>query len=86
MTEKSDEGRISAPDLDAWIVHDPEICSGRPTLRGTRVRVSDVLQLLAAGETTGRILADYPSLRQEHIEAALGYAAAAVDHRLIKAA
>jgi uncharacterized protein (DUF433 family) len=69
-----------------WIVFDPSICAGKPTLRGTRIRVSDVLQLLAGGDAIETILMDYPSLRRHHIDAALSYAAAAVDHRVIRAA
>jgi uncharacterized protein (DUF433 family) len=69
-----------------WIVFDPDICAGKPTLRGTRIRVSDIMQLLAGGDTVKQILEDFPSLRQEHVEAALSYAADAVDHRVIRAA
>lgn len=67
------------------IVSDPEICAGRPTIRNTRMRVSDVLDLLAAGETREGILADYPSLKNEDITAALEYASAAAAHRVIAA-
>jgi uncharacterized protein (DUF433 family) len=67
------------------IVSDPDICAGRPTIRNTRMRVSDVLDLLAAGETREGILADYPSLRDEDITAALEYASAAAAHRVIAA-
>jgi uncharacterized protein (DUF433 family) len=71
---------------DHWIVHDPDICSGKPTLKGTRIRVVDVLQLLAGGDSVASILQDYPSLQRFHIDAALGYAAMALDHRVIRAA
>ena len=50
-----------------------------------RIRVSDVLDLLAAGETRAAILADYPYLEDEDITAALGYASAASSHRVIAA-
>jgi uncharacterized protein (DUF433 family) len=46
-------------DLLARIMIDPEQCGGRPCIRGIRIRVIDVLQLLAAGETPQDILADY---------------------------
>jgi uncharacterized protein (DUF433 family) len=69
-----------------WIVHDPGICSGKPTLKGTRIRVADVLQMLAGGDSAETILQDYPSLQRAHIDAALGYAATAIDHRVIRAA
>jgi uncharacterized protein (DUF433 family)/sulfur relay (sulfurtransferase) DsrC/TusE family protein len=65
---------------------DPEICGGRPCIRGMRIRVSDVLDLLAAGNDRATILSDYPYLESDDIDAALEYAAQAVDHRVIKAA
>jgi uncharacterized protein (DUF433 family) len=59
------------------ITTNPEICGGRPCIANTRMRVSDVLDLLAAGETRAAILADYPYLVDEDITAALEYASAA---------
>jgi uncharacterized protein (DUF433 family) len=53
------------------ITTNPEICGGRPCIANTRMRVSDVLDLLAAGETRAAILADYPYLADEDITAAL---------------
>jgi len=53
---------------------DPEQCGGRPCLRGLRVRVSDVLGLLAAGASHDEILLDYPYLEEGDILAALEYA------------
>ncbi len=55
-------------------------CGGRPCLRGLRVRVSDVLDLLAAGATRQEILDDYTVLEDGDITAALQYAAHASDH------
>ena len=55
---------------------DPEIVHGRPAVRGTRMRVSDVLSLLASGADEAEILADYPYLTAEDIKACLAYAAA----------
>jgi uncharacterized protein (DUF433 family) len=57
------------------IVRDPAICGGRPTVRGTRIRVVDILELLAAGMTANDLLADYDELRAEDIRAAILYAA-----------
>ena len=57
-----------------WI--DSERMHGTPCLRGTRVPVYVVLDNLAAGETAETILAEYPSLRPEHIPGAIAYAAA----------
>jgi uncharacterized protein (DUF433 family) len=50
-----------------WIVSDPEICHGKPIFKGTRVLVSDVLELLAAGESFESILREYPSLTEDMI-------------------
>ena len=58
------------------IVTDPEICGGRPTIRGTRMRVSDIVDLFAAGETRAAILTDYPYLSDDDLTAALAFASA----------
>jgi uncharacterized protein (DUF433 family) len=68
------------------ISFDPEVCGGRPCLRGMRVRVKDVLDLLANGATVDEILADYPYLEREDVTAALQYAAAQLDHPVLHAA
>jgi uncharacterized protein (DUF433 family) len=62
---------------------DPEIVHGRPAVRGTRMRVSDVLSLLAAGADEAEILEDYPYLTAEDIKACLAYAAAQADHAIV---
>ena len=67
------------------ITIDPEVNGGRPCIRGLRVRVSDVLDLLAAGATRAEILRDYPYLEDEDISAVLEYAARHSDHRVIRA-
>ena len=68
------------------ITIDPEVCFGKPTIRGMRIRVSDVLGMLAGGATPAEILADFPYLEAEDIPAVLAYAARATDHRLAFAA
>jgi uncharacterized protein (DUF433 family) len=70
----------------ARISIDPRICGGRPCIKGTRMRVSDIVDMLAEGATRQAILADYPYLAGEDIAAALAYAARATDHRVIRAA
>jgi uncharacterized protein (DUF433 family) len=77
---------LDIQSLRARVVADPEICGGRPRIRGTRVRVSDIIDMLAAGVDRAEILADYPYLADEDITAALDYAARAVDHRVMFAA
>ncbi|MBC7226857.1 MAG: DUF433 domain-containing protein [Thermoflexales bacterium] len=58
------------------IVIDPNICHGRPCIKGTRVMVSVILDSLAEGATPEEILKDYPTLQLEDIQAALAYAEA----------
>ena len=62
------------------IAVDPDKCGGRPCLRGLRIRVKDVLDLLAAGTDRDEILEDYPLLEAEDIVACIEYAARQADH------
>jgi uncharacterized protein (DUF433 family) len=84
----SDGAARSPPDhaLLSRISTNPEVCSGRPCIKGTRMRVSDVVDMLAAGATRAEILEDFPYLTAEDVSAALAYAARATDHRVIRAA
>jgi uncharacterized protein (DUF433 family) len=68
------------------ITADPNQCGGRPCLRGLRIRVKDVLDLLAAGAAREDILADFPLLEAEDITAALEYAARQSDYPVLRAA
>jgi len=68
------------------ITIDPNVCGGRPCIRGMRVRVTDVLDLLAAGASKEEILDDYPYLEAADISAALAYAARQLDHPVLNAA
>lgn len=54
---------------------DPQVCGGSLCVRGTRVLVTNILDSLAEGASREEILRSYPSLAQEHIDAALAYAA-----------
>lgn len=63
------------PERLARITIEEGKCGGRPCLRGYRMRVSDVLQLLSTGASIEEILADYPFLEREDIFAAIEYAA-----------
>ncbi len=58
----------------------PNVCGGRPCIRGMRIRVSDILGMLAAGASPSEILEDYPYLEADDIAAALDYAARQTDH------
>jgi uncharacterized protein (DUF433 family) len=68
------------------ITIDPGQCGGRPCLRGLRIRVKDVLDLLAAGASPAEILADYPVLEPGDIVASLEYAARQSDHPVLRVA
>ncbi len=76
----------AAADLLSRISTDPRICGGRPCIRGTRMRVSDIVDMLAHGAERSEILEDFPYLTEEDIAASLAYAARATDHRVIRAA
>ena len=76
----------NTPETAGRIRVDPEICGGRPHVRGTRVRVTDILQLMAAGVTPAEVLADYPYLEEADLQAALAWGAAACEHRIVHAA
>lgn len=68
------------------IVIDPEVCGGRPIVSGTRMRVIDVLDALADGATIEELVADFPYLTSEDVQACLAYAARSLDHRVVRAA
>ena len=70
-------------DLTDRITSDRERCGGRPCIRDTRVRVSDVLDLFAAGLRTDEILDELPYLEKEDLKAALEYASRSVDHPVL---
>ena len=65
------------------ITFNPNQCGGRPCIRGMRIRVKDLLDLLAAGIAETEILEDYPYLEAEDIRACLEYAAAEADHPVL---
>ncbi len=65
------------------ITFDPEQCGGRPCIRHYRLRVKDVLEMLAGGATREEILEDYPFLEPEDIFACLEYAAENVNHAVL---
>lgn len=65
------------------ITIDPAICGGRPTIRGMRIRVQDVLELLAAGVSQDDILSDFPDLQAEDIRASIAYAAREIAHPVL---
>jgi uncharacterized protein (DUF433 family) len=64
---------------------DPAVCGGRPVIAGTRVRVSDVLDMLAGGASVGEIVDDFPYVSAEDVAAALAFAARDRDHPVVTA-
>ena len=68
------------------ITVNPEVCGGRPCIRGLRIRVKDILDMLAGGSPREEILADFPYLEDEDIPAVLEYAGRLTDHPVIAVA
>ena len=62
-------------ELLSYITIDPDIRSGKPCIKGTRITVGDILQWLASGMNIQEILDDFPILNEEHIRASLAFAA-----------
>lgn len=57
------------------ITIDPDLCNGKPTIRGQRITVQTILEFLSAGDTKDEILGHYPTLEPEDIDACLKFAA-----------
>lgn len=66
------------------VTFDAALCGGHPCLRGLRIRVRDVLDLLASGASGEEILDDYPALEPGDIVASLEYAARQIDHTVLQ--
>ncbi|HEV2851415.1 MAG TPA: DUF433 domain-containing protein [Thermoanaerobaculia bacterium] len=73
-THGTSEGRITI---------DPEVCNGKPTIRGKRITVQTVLEFLGAGESREEILHQFPSLEAEDIDACLAFAARLMGHNYV---
>jgi len=67
------------------ITVDPEQCGGRPCIRGMRIRVTDVLDLLANGLTPEQVVEELPDLEPEDIAACLRFASRRLDHPVVAA-
>lgn len=63
----------------------PRVCNGRPVIKGTRIPVAVILDQMAEGESWDTLLAAYPELKKEDIQAALIYARASLDHTEVSA-
>ncbi len=76
---------MSAERLNRITIDDAQ-CGGRPCIRGMRIRVTDILDLLGAGASYQEILDDYPYVEREDILAAIEYAAHQADHAVLLSA
>jgi uncharacterized protein (DUF433 family) len=72
--------------LENRITTDPAMCGGRPCIRGLRIRVSDVLDLLASGFSTQQVIEELPRLTDEDVRACLVYASRRVGHPTVRVA
>ena len=72
-------------DWKARITTNPDQCGGRPCIRGLRIRVVDILDLLGAGLSRADVLEELPDLEAEDIDAAILYARSRIDHPVIAA-
>lgn len=72
-------------DLLERITVNPKQCGGRPCVRGMRIRVVDVLDLLASGLSTEQVLEELPDLEREDVQACLAYASRHLDHPVVAA-
>lgn len=70
-------------NLSERITINPKQCGGRPCIRGMRIRVSDILDLFAAGLTADEVLQELPDLERDDVKAALQYAARNFDHPIL---
>ena len=72
--------------MSTRVIIDSEVCGGRPIVAGTRIRVSDILDGLAAGDGIDELLGDYPDLSRADINACFAYAARALGHPVVQVA
>jgi len=74
----------SAPEMmEEWIVSRPEVLGGKPCIRGTRISVEFLMELLASGATHDEILKGYPQLTRQSLQAAFEYAARVLKNEIV---
>lgn len=69
--------------MSNWIVNNPEVLGGKPCIRGTRISVEFLLELVADGASPKDILAAYPQLSEEALKAAFRYAADSMQNEVV---
>ena len=79
--------KAGTEDLDTQymdrITVNPKQCGGRPCIRGMRIRVKDILDMLSAGASEQEILGDFPDLEAEDVRACIAHAASYLDHPVL---
>lgn len=70
-------------DVGEIITIDPDVCNGKPTIRGKRITVQTILDFLSNGDSIEEILENYPSLTREDIYACLKFATNLMDHNYV---
>ena len=79
-------GEVVTHSLLDRITLEPGKCGGWPCIRGSRMRVSDLLELLAHGATIEEIVTDFPALERDDVLAAIAYAAVQTSHPVVRVA
>lgn len=74
---------MNRSELLARITVDPDVCNGKPTIRGKRITVQTILEFLGAGETREEILRQYPSLEPDDLDACIAFAAWLMGHSYV---
>lgn len=69
--------------MEDRITVDPQVCSGKPCIRGTRIMVKNILGMIAGGYSIEKVLAAYPELTREDVQAALEYASQVIDEEKV---
>ncbi|MFN7873176.1 MAG: DUF433 domain-containing protein [Cyanobacteriota bacterium] len=69
--------------MSSRITHNPQQCGGRPCIRGMQIRVQDILEIYAAGQSSQQNLVDFPDLEAEDLQAALAHAARQIDYHVL---
>jgi len=83
LRQQKKEGKMNAKQILDRITINPEVMVGKPTIRGLRITVEQILKALAGGITIKELLEDYPELETEDIQAVLLYAAELVSEEQV---
>lgn len=70
--------------MNEWITVNPNICAGKPVIRGTRIMMKNILGMIAGGYTLDQVLQAYPELTREMVDAALQYTVTIIDEEKVR--